>query len=67
MSWRAGALLFREIWPLIQRYIPDDEFRADFVRGLIEFLENCDMDAADLRRLHPELDKALDDLGVDEG
>lgn len=25
MSWRAGADLFREMWPLIQRHVPDLE------------------------------------------
>jgi hypothetical protein len=67
MSWRAGAKLFREIWPLIQRHVPESEFRADFTRDLIAFLQRCDMDGTDLRRLHPEVDKALDEIGEDEG
>ncbi len=67
MSWRSGAMLFREMWPLIQRHIPEDDFRAEFVRDLIDFLSNCDMDPTDLRRLHPEVDKALDELGVGDG
>jgi hypothetical protein len=28
---------------------------------------DCDMDGTDLRRVHPEIDKVLDELGVDEG
>lgn len=63
MSWRAGANMFREIWPPIQRHMPDDDVRADFVRDLIEFFLNCDMDATDIRGIHPEIDKALDELG----
>ena len=66
MSWRAGADLFREMWPLIQRQVPDNEFRAEFVRGLIDFFQGCDMDGTDLRRFHPEIEKALDQLGVDQ-
>lgn len=42
-------------------------FRAEFVRDLIDFFQRCDMDGTDLRRVHPEIDKALDDLGVGEG
>jgi hypothetical protein len=67
MSWRAGARLFREIWPLIQRHVPEDEFRAEFVRDLLDFFQRCDMDGTDLRRFDPEIDKALDELDVDEG
>jgi hypothetical protein len=60
-------MLFRDIWPLIQRHVPEDEFRAEFVRDLIDFFQACDMDGTDLRRIHPEIDKALDELGVDQG
>jgi hypothetical protein len=67
MSWRAGAKLFRDIWPLIQHHVPDDEFRAEFVRDLIDFFQKCDVDGTDLRRVHPEIDRALDDLGAGEG
>jgi hypothetical protein len=67
MSWRAGARLFREMWPLIQRHVPEDDFRAELVRDLLDFLQQCDMDGTDLRGLHREIDKALDELGVAEG
>jgi hypothetical protein len=67
MAWRAGAKLFREMWPLIQAYIPEEEFRHEFVRELLSFFMNCDMEGTDLRRLHPEIDKALDELGLGEG
>ncbi len=67
MSWRAGATLFRDMWPLIQTHVPDREFRAEFMRHLIDFFQSCDMDGTDLRRIHPEIDQALDELGVSEG
>jgi len=55
------------MWPLIQRHVTDNDFRAEFVRDLIEFFQGCDMDVTELRRLHPEIDKALDELGVGDG
>ena len=64
MSWRSGAKLFREMWPLIQRHVSEDEFRVEFVRDLIEFFRACDMDGSDLRRLDPEIDRVLDSLNV---
>jgi hypothetical protein len=67
MGWRAGAKLFREIWPLIQANVPEDDFRAAFVRDLLDFFQRCDMDGTDLRRVHPEIDNALDELGAGEG
>ena len=67
MSWRAGAKLFREIWPLVQRHIAEEDFRAEFIRDLLDFFQSCDMDGTDLRGFHPEIDKALDELGVGEG
>jgi hypothetical protein len=47
---------------MIQTHVPDSEFRADFVRDLINFFMECDMDGTELRHVHPEIDKALDDL-----
>ncbi len=67
MSWRAGAILFREMFPLIQRHVPEADFRAEFLRDLLDFFQSCDMDGTDLRRVHPEIEKALDALGVDKG
>jgi hypothetical protein len=67
MAWRAGAKLFRETWPLIQAHVPEENSRPEFVRDLIQFFMDYDMDGTDLRRIHPEIDKALDELGVGEG
>jgi hypothetical protein len=67
VSWRAGARLFRDLWPLIQAHVPETDFREEFVRDLLDFFMDCDMDGTDLRRAHPEIDKALDELGVGDG
>jgi hypothetical protein len=67
VSWRAGAKLFREMWPLIQAHVPEDQFRVEFVRDLLRFFMDCDMDGTDVRRMHPEIDRALDELGIGEG
>jgi hypothetical protein len=55
------------MWPLIQVHVPEDDFRAEFVRDLIDFFMDCDMEGTDLRRIHPEIDKVLDELGVGQG
>jgi hypothetical protein len=67
VAWRAGAKLFRAIWPLIQAHIPEDDFRAEFVRDLLRFFMDCDREGTDLRRFHPEIDRALNELGVGDG
>ncbi len=63
MSWRAGARLFREMWPLIQAHVPEDDSRDEFLRDLLSLFLDCDTDETDLRQLHSEIDKALDELG----
>jgi hypothetical protein len=55
------------MWPLIQAHVPETDVRAEFVRDLLSFFMECDMDGTDLRRFHPEIDKALDELGVRDG
>ena len=44
-----------------------DRIAQEFIRDLIDYFQDCDMDGTDLRRIHPEIDKALDELGVGEG
>jgi hypothetical protein len=66
MAWRAGAILFQDMWPLIQSHIPQADFRFEFTRDLLRFFVDCDMDADDVRRIHPEIDRALDELGMGE-
>jgi hypothetical protein len=55
------------MWPLIRHHIPEADFRAEFVRDLLNFFMDCDMDGTDVRRVHPEVDSALDELGVGKG
>jgi hypothetical protein len=75
MSWRQGATLFREMWPLIEKHIPEREYRFEFVMELLEYFMDCDMDGNDLLGFHPEIDEVLDaiwknesnDVGPDHG
>jgi len=67
MSWRAGATLFKDIWPFVQTRISEEKFRAEFTKGLLELFMECDVDGTELRHVDAEVDKALDELGVDEG
>jgi hypothetical protein len=55
------------MWPLIQVHVPHGEDRAELLRDLLDFFTNWDMDGADLRGLHPEIDTALDKLDADDG
>jgi hypothetical protein len=65
MRWRAGAILFREI-PASSGPCAGGRF-SRLVRDLIDFFQSCGMDGTDVRRCHPEIEKALDDHGVNEG
>jgi hypothetical protein len=67
MAWRAGADLFREMWPLIAARVKDDDFRQEFVEGLLVYFVGCDVDPTDLAGLHPEVDRALERLAADDG
>ncbi len=67
MSWRAGAKLFRDIWPLVQTNIPHPAAREAFMRDLLKTFANSDLDLVDLRRMHPEIDSLLDELCVGQG
>lgn len=61
MSWRKGNALFREIWPLILKYIPDEEreWRVQFTAEMLKLLMNCDADPGDFHGIHREVDEAL--------
>ncbi len=59
--------MFREIWPLVRSHVPEDGFRAEFLRDLLSVFMDCDMEGTDLRRLDPEIDKASDEFGVGTG
>jgi hypothetical protein len=59
MSWRTGAKLFREIWPLVLKHEPKGEFRSQFASDLLDLFLGCDVDPSDIRGIHPEVDRAL--------
>jgi hypothetical protein len=44
MSWRRGSELFVQMWPLIEKAIPDRDHRIDFTARLLEIFETDDMD-----------------------
>lgn len=60
MARRAGAKLFREIWPLILKYELERSFRLEFTTDLLNLFLGCDVDPSDLQGLHPEVDQALE-------
>jgi hypothetical protein len=64
MSWRSGSILFIEIWPLLQKHIPDQEERIEFTAKLLEMLVNEDMDSYDVEDLHPEVRTAMRKVGL---
>ena len=59
MAWRAGAKLFREIWPLVLKHEPEGNFRREFTTDLLDLFLGCDVDPSDIQGLHPEVDQAL--------
>jgi len=63
MSWRTGAELFCEIWPIIDVKVQPGEFRNEFIRDLVDYFLKCDMDPTDVAGIHPDVDKALRNLG----
>ena len=64
MSWRSGSVLFKEIWPLLQKHILDQEERLEFTAKLLEILVNEDMDAYDVEDLHAEVRAAMRKIGL---
>ena len=60
MSWRTGAELFREVWPVIQAHIRDKRQRREFTAGLLRLLVEHDVDPADVADVHPEVRAATD-------
>jgi hypothetical protein len=66
VSWRSGAQLFGEIWPLLQARIPDPALRREFLGPLLALFLEWDTDPEDLADLHPEVRQALVVLGAVE-
>lgn len=67
MSWRTGAELFAEMWPLIQAKVKPGAMRKDFVRDILAVFLDWDVDPFDIEDLHPEVARALQYLAKDSG
>jgi hypothetical protein len=65
MSWRSGSSLFIEIWPAIQKHIPEREFRIEFTAGLLKLFVRDDMDTYDVEDVHPDIRAAMRHVGME--
>ena len=63
MSWRKGADLFAEMWPLIKARIPDRELRAEFTARLLAVFLEYDLDSYDIEDIDPEIADLLRSMG----
>lgn len=59
MSWRSGSSLFIEIWPAIQKHIPEDDERIEFTAALVKVFVREDMDTYDIEDVHPDIRAAM--------
>ncbi len=59
MSWRSGSGLFIEMFPLVQKYIPDDEVRIEFLADLLQVFVKGDMDTYDVEDVHADIRAAM--------
>jgi|GEM_PF-2144110 len=66
MSWRSGARLFLEMWPLLKKHIPERKERDLFATDLLELFASWDIDPMDLGEFDPELDALIGYEGSDE-
>lgn len=64
MSWRTGRDLFIEIWPLIEKHIPDSEERIEFTARILSSFVADDMDPWDVEDVHPDIRSALELSGI---
>jgi hypothetical protein len=62
MSWRTGAELFAQMWPLIQARVKPASLRKTFVRDILAVFLEYDVDPHDLEDLHAEVARALEQL-----
>ncbi len=59
MSWRTGSTLFLEMWPLVQKRIPEREERVAFTAKLLGIFVQEDMDPFDVEDVHPDIRAAM--------
>lgn len=64
MSWKSGSSLFTEMWPLIQKNIPDREHRIEFA-FLLERMVGDDMDPSDVEDIYPDVRAAMQEVGIE--
>lgn len=67
MSWRSGAQLFGEIWPLVKVRIPDRGRRQEFLRQMLAIFLEWDVDPESVADVHAEVREALAALGAEVG
>ncbi|MDY3563570.1 hypothetical protein R5W23_005184 [Gemmata sp. JC673] len=65
MSWRAGAELFADVWPLIQARVRNKRQRQEVTAGLLRLLVEHDVDPSDVADIHPEVRAALAAIGAE--
>jgi hypothetical protein len=65
MSWRSGSSLFVEIWPAIQKHIPERDERVEFTAKLLKVFVNDDMDSYDVEDVHPDIRAAMRHAGIE--
>ncbi len=61
MSWRTGANLIVEIWPIVKKHIQREEDLEYFSKGLLKLFISNDIDTDDIKGLDPLLDKLIAD------
>jgi len=64
MSWRTGSTLFIELWPLLQKHIPESEERIEFTARLLDAFVHFDMDPWTIEDVHPDIRAALALAGI---
>jgi hypothetical protein len=64
MSWRSGAALFEEIWHVLQARVRHKQERRELTAGVLRLLIDHDLDPQDVADIHPEVVRALADIGV---
>ncbi len=65
MSWRSGSSLFIEIWPAIQKHIPERDIRIEFTAELLKVFVKDDMDTYDVEDVHPDIRAAMRHAGYE--